>query len=255
MNLREPRIRVYFVGIFFSEDNRQILGARQFSDASESSTRIPHTPPCFSSPSLFPLVTPISPSRLFTPPFISLPTRRLLGTRLNLCRPDREQRMFNSCRAHACEPGSSLFFHHLVLRVLISRHCMMKQSPCVLPSHPSPLCGLSATTHAVVFDKPFPFSIANLKLLLTPTRPIVLCTFSTKFLPSHHSLRDRAGESFRWLNFRSNCQTMLRQFRERTDTGMFFDVRIFRELVFDRVTDVSRKPLRVKLQTIEYMYI
>lgn len=48
---------------------------------------------------------------------------------------------------------------------------------------------------------------------------------------------------------------MLRQFRERTDIGMFFDVRIFRGSVSNRVTESEREPLRaVKLRTNGYAY-
>lgn len=47
----------------------------------------------------------------------------------------------------------------------------------------------------------------------------------------------------------------MRQFRESTDARMFFDVRIFRGLLSNRVTESERKPLRaVKLRTNEYAY-
>lgn len=82
-----------------------------------------------------PLGAPLSPpsfpsydsnfiaSRLFIPPLVSLPTRRFsaFASTSSVARIANRVCLIHAAR-YAREPESSLFFHRLVLRVLISRH-------------------------------------------------------------------------------------------------------------------------------------
>ena len=89
----------------------------------------------------------------------------LLGIRLNLRRPDREQRMFNSCRT-LCTRATELPVFPPPCPSCFDFPAWWSSSSCVPPTHPSPLCFCSHSSRSrTQLCQPFSFSIASLKLL------------------------------------------------------------------------------------------
>jgi len=139
---------------------------------------------------LFPRAIPISSSRLFIPPLISLPTRRFSAS-------TSVAWIANSvCLIHvtryAREPGSSLFFHRLALHVLISRH----DETAVVRFSVSSFSSLFVRNppRRTQLCQPFPFSVASLKLLLAAnTTACPLYIFESKSSSFHHSPEGWAG--------------------------------------------------------------
>jgi len=148
----------------------------------------------------------------------------LLGIRLNLRRPDREQRMFNSCRT-LCTRATELPVFPPPCPSCFDFPAWWSSSSCVPPTHPSPLCFCSHSSRSrTQLCQPFSFS-ASLKLLFAvPTT----ASFSSSVIhfrqvfsvPSLVRKLSRIWglENFSWwLKFGSNYRTTLRQFGERTD--------------------------------------